>query len=273
MPYFRVSEQPAGNRILESNRLGTSYGSNHNVEANSITVMKITPWLMLFSRTLLFAMFQLLIAAVLSLTESSAPWNDSAGWWTFSALLTNIVSIVLLVRLFHQERKSFFNFLPFSFQTVWKDLGITLLLMVVLTPLATYPGQWLANWLYGSVETVYSLFFQPLPLWAGIVSFLFPITIAFAELPTYFGYVMPRLSNLLSSGWLAFGIAAFFLAFQHITLPLIFDWRFMLWRFGMFLPLALMMALCLKIRPRLFPYFMVCHALVDMMTVVMILSL
>lgn len=230
-------------------------------------------WLVLFSRTLLFAAFQVLIAATLSFTDSTAPWNDSAGWWTFSALFTNLVSIMLLAWLFQRENKRYFDFLSFSPQTVWKDVGITLLTMIVLLPLSVLPNQWLATWLFGSDEIAFSLFFRPLPLWAGLVSILYPITIAFAELPTYFGYAMPRLAKQLGNDWLAWAIASFFLAFQHITLPLILDWRFMLWRFGMFLPLALLLGLCLKIRPQLFPYFMTVHALLDMTTVAILLTL
>ena len=47
------------------------------------------------------------------------------------------------------------------------------------------------------------MLFRPLPMWAILLGFLFPITIAFAELPTYFGYVMPRLEKQLRSGGLA----------------------------------------------------------------------
>jgi hypothetical protein len=130
----------------------------------------------------------------------------------------------------------------------------------------------LANWLFGSNEIAFSLFFRPLPLWAGIISILYPISIAFAELPTYFGYVMPRLEKQLGNSWLAWSLASLFLALQHITLPLILNRQFMLWRFGMFIPLAFIMGLCLKIRPQLFPYFMITHALLDMITVVIILT-
>lgn len=233
----------------------------------------LAPWLMLISRTLLFAMFQILIAGILAFSGSPAPWEASAAWWTVSALFTNIVSIVLLAWLFRKENRRYFDFIPASRQTMWKDLGIVLLLVVALIPVATFPNQWLANLLFGSEEIVFALMFRPLPLWAGIVSILFPLTIAFAELPTYFGYAMPRLEKQLGSGWLAWGLASLFLALQHVTLPLILDWRFIIWRFGMFIPLAFLMGLSLKLRPQLFPYFMAIHALLDMSTVAIILTL
>ncbi|HSL45391.1 MAG TPA: hypothetical protein VK897_18300 [Anaerolineales bacterium] len=231
------------------------------------------PWLMLVSRTLLFAVFQLLIAGALAVTGSSVPWGDSAGWWMLSALLANLVSITLLIWLHHREGRRYFDFIHFSRLTMWKDIGIAILMMIVIVPLATYPNQWLANLLFGSNEAVFSLLFRPLPLWAGLVSILFPVTIAFAELPTYFGYVMPRLEGQLGNSWSAWVLTSLFLAFQHITLPLIFDWRFMLWRLGMFIPIAFFMGLCLKLRPQLFSYLMVGHALLDMSTVLIILTL
>ena len=47
-------------------------------------------------------------------------------------------------------------------------------------------------------------------------------------------------------------------------MPLIFDWRFIAWRFLMFLPFALLMALALRLRPTLLPYLMVGHFLIDL---------
>lgn len=228
---------------------------------------------MLFSRTLLFAIFQVLIAGILALFGSLTPWDDSAAWWTISALCANLISILLLIWLFRKENKRYFDFIPFSRRTIHKDFWIILALMVILMLLAAFPNQWLANALFGSEEIAFALLFRPLPLWAGMVSLLFPLTIAFAELPTYFGYAMPRLEKQLDNSWLAWGLASLFLALQHVTLPLILDWRFIAWRFGMFIPLAFLIGLCLKLKPRLFPYLMIGHALLDMITVAIQLTL
>jgi hypothetical protein len=108
--------------------------------------------------------------------------------------------------------------------------------------------------------------FQPLPAWALAVGILFPLTIALAELPTYFGYSMPRLAAQLKSGWLAWLLASFFLAAQHMFLPFVPDGRFIVWRLGMFLPFALFTGLVLKFRPTLLPYFVILHALMDLST-------
>jgi hypothetical protein len=246
---------------------------NRRSRVSPTTIQRLAPWLMLGSRTVLFALCQLTIAGLLSLAGTPAPWAASAAWWTISALVTNLFSISLLVWLERRDNRRYFDLIPASRATVWKDLGLAALLLVGLLPLATLPNQWLATWLFGSSEAAFALMFRPLPLWAGLVSLLFPITIAFAELPTYFGYVMPRLEQQLGNGWLAWALASFVLALQHVTLPLILDGRFIAWRLGMFIPLAFLMGLSLKLRPRLFPYLMTLHAMLDMATVVMLLVL
>jgi len=77
---------------------------------------------------------------------------------------------------------------------------------------------------------------------------------------------MPRLEKRLANGWLAWAIASLFLSLQHCTLPLIFDGRFFLWRAVMFLPFALYIGLIIKLRPRLLPYLVIGHAVIDFLT-------
>ena len=74
-------------------------------------------------------------------------------------------------------------------------------------------------------------------------------------------------------GWLAWLIASFFLAAQHIFLPLILDGGFILWRLGMYLPFALFAGLMIKLRPTLLPYYMIVHALIDVSAVAVYLMI
>jgi len=46
-----------------------------------------------------------------------------------------------------------------------------------------------------------------------------------------------------------------------VTLPLIFDVRFIAWRFFMFLPLAFLVAAAVQRRRSVLPYLMVVHGL------------
>jgi len=207
------------------------------------------------------------IAFILALTGSKSAWDESARYWTFLAFLANFVSLYLLVRLFKTEGKRFWDILRFSRETWKTDLLLFVGLSIIGMPIAAAPREPLAAAIFGDPMIATNMLFRPLPTWAFALSFLFPLTIWFAELPTYFGYVMPRLEAQLRNGWIAWLIASFFLAAQHIFLPLILDGGYLLWRFGMFLPFALFTGLVLKFRPSLLPYFVIVHALMDITTV------
>lgn len=231
------------------------------------------PWLMLISRPVLFFLFQLLIALVLTLTGTPASWNESARWWTFMAFLANFVSIYLLVRGFKAEGKRYLDVIRFSRATVKTDLLWFFGSSVLTLPIAALPMNILGNAIFGDPLIPSLMMFRPLPAWAFVLSFLFPLTIAFAELPTYFGYVMPHLESQLKNGWLAWLIASLALAAQHMFLPLIFDGGFILWRLLMYLPFALFTGLLLKLRPTLLPYTMIGHALADVSAVLVYLTI
>lgn len=226
----------------------------------------IYPWLMLVSRPILFILFQALFALGLKITDSPAAWEESARWWVFAVILTNFTSIILLYWLFRAEGKRYLEMFRFSRQTLRTDLIWFFGSGLVGLPIAAAPMNTLAAAIFGDAMQPIHMMFRPIPTWALILGLLFPLTIAFAELPTYFGYVMPRLTTQLKNSWLAWAIASFFLAFQHCFLPFIFDGRFLLWRLGMYLPFAFFAGLLLKLRPSLLPYFVVVHALIDVST-------
>ena len=230
------------------------------------------PWLMLISRSVLFILFQALIALTLYAKGTASAWDESARWWTIVVSLANFVSIYLLVRLYKAEGKRFFDLFKFSRATWKKDLLWFILVSIIAMPIVAAPREPLAAAIFVDAMIATNMLFRPIPTWAFVLSFLFPLTIAFAELPTYFGYAMPRLGKQIN-GWLAWLIASFFLAAQHMFLPLILDGGYLLWRFGMFLPFALFTGLVIKLRPALLPYFMIVHALLDVSTVLVYLMI
>lgn len=93
----------------------------------------------------------------------------------------------------------------------------------------------------------------------------------FGELTIYFGYVMPRLEVITKKKWIAILLPVMMLSFQHAALPLLFDIRFIVWRLFMFLPFAFIMALIIRWKPKLFPYILIGHFLIDMMNGISIL--
>ena len=228
------------------------------------------PVVALFLRTVLFAGFQALIAVLLALAGHSTPWEASAAWWTITATLTNLVCIGLLAFWLRREGRHYWDLFHLDRAHWRQDLLVVLGLVVLSLPLAILPDLGIGAVLFGDVQAAVPLLFRPLPVWAvwtGIV--LFPITIALAELPLYFGFAMPR----LGPGWRAALLAAFFLSIQHAALPLVFDWRFIVWRATMFGLFALLLAIALRWRPRLLLYLVVVHGLLDLQTALMFLSL
>lgn len=221
---------------------------------------------LLISRTLLFAFFQLLVALAIR------SWHESEKYWMLVATLGNVVSILLLVLLFRREGKKYLSMFQFD-KGKWKqDLPLFLGLTLLLGPMALGPNYLLSIWLYGNMTTPYELLFQPMPsAYTYTVLVAFPVTIALAELPTYFGYIMPRLGKGIRKKWLAVLLPAFFLSIQHCCLPLIFDTRFIIYRGLMFLPFALLIGIALWKRPGLLPYFVILHGLMDMQAVVMLI--
>lgn len=235
-------------------------------------VATTTPWLMLLSRSLLFILAQVLIALIVPATGASNAWDESTRYWALIAASANVASLYLLVRVYRAEGKRFWDILRFS-RATWKaDLLWFIIFSIVAMPLVAAPREPLAAAIFGDSMIATNLLFKPLPTWAFLLSFLFPLTIWFAELPTYFGYCMPRLAEQVN-GWVAWMIASFFLAAQHMFLPLIFNEGYLLWRFGMFLPFALITGFALKHRPSLLPHFVIVHALLDISTVLVYLMI
>ncbi len=223
--------------------------------------------LVLAHRLVLFLIWQALIAVGYLVMGHSAPWSASAAWWPVSVTLTNLVTIAYLRRQAAREGVSYWQLIGavFDRQHVTRDLLTVLGVLIAAAPAAMLPNIGLAQLLFGDPMAPVAMFAQPLPVAVALMAMvLFPLTIAFAELPFYFGYVMPRLAaGRPGYGWPVI-LPAFVLAAQHVTLPLIPDPRFILWRLGMFIPFALLLGFVLRWRPRLLPYLMAVHALIDL---------
>lgn len=180
---------------------------------------------MLPGRTALFVIWQAVIALILTLMGSASGWQEAAGWWPIVAFLTNVVSIFWLWSLFHAEGRRFLHIFQIKRETLKKDVVFLLAMLVISGPVAMGPNILLATWLFGDQQAALDLLLRPLPFWAVLFSIvLWPLTQSFAELPFYFGYLMPRLERQ-SGRWTAVLASAFWLGAQHAALPLIFNGR------------------------------------------------
>ena len=228
--------------------------------------------LALVMRLVLFALFQALIALLLSATGESRPWAASAAWWPFAAAATGVVTFAFLAWRSRVEAFPLASFYRPVRPGVGRDILLTLAVTAIGGALAVAGTIALAPVFFADPRAADAMLFQPLPPWAAVLAVVvFPITVALTELPLYFGYAQPRVADLTRSAWASVLIPAVLLSLQHSTLPLIFDPAFLAWRALMFLGFALVLSWALWKRPRLLPYLVVVHFLLDLQAAVSIL--
>jgi hypothetical protein len=222
---------------------------------------------LLFSRLLFFVLIQGLIAWVLR------SWIESEKYWILVATITNVFSILILKKLLQNDGVKFLSLFQFDRKQLTKDILIFIGLALISIPLVLLSNYGLNILIYGTSTHYADIMFQPIP--KGLTYFLliaFPLSIAFAELPTYFGYIMPLLKAKLKSKILIVLIPAFFLSIQHGALPLVFELDFILFRAFVFLPFAILVGVSLFKKPSLLPYFVIFHSVLDAMTVIMLIN-
>ena len=221
---------------------------------------------MLSSRPVLFLSFQAIIALI------ARSWETSEKYWLLTATLTNMVSITLLCFLFKSEGKHYLHIFRFNKAGYRKDLLVFLGLTLLTGPVVFAPGYFISQAIWNDPNVPTEMMFGPVEHWLVYVLLItFPVTIAFAELATYFGYIMPKLRNQLKTKWLAIFLPVLFLSLQHCTLPFIPDFNFIIYRALVFLPFAILIGVSIYYRPSLFPYFAILHGLMDFGTAFMFL--
>jgi hypothetical protein len=223
-------------------------------------------WGMLLFRPAMALVLQATFALGFATSGSDNPWRQAADWWLVSLALGEFLNLGLLgwrVRREGLRLRDLFN--PGGRRTLRGDLRWLLLALIVAGPVGFLPNLLIGGWLWGDAQVGSDLSFRAIPIeaaWATLM--VFPIIHALTELPTYFGYVMPRLQVLRGSRWAGLAVCASVLAAQHMFLPLLFDWRFVVWRLFMFLPFAFWIGWVIDRRPTTLPYLAAAHGLLDL---------
>ena len=231
------------------------------VERSAAT--RALPWL-LWHRLVLFGLSQALLALAFLGAGHDAPWQAAAAAWPLSVTVTSVVTLIVLRRRLRAEGRRLRDLYRIKGATLGSDLRATAVLVVAAGVLASAPNLGLAWLLWGDLEAGVALLVRPVPdlvAWVALVAF--PLAVGLSELPWYFGYALPRLRALVGAHR-AVLVSAAALALQHVTIPLLFDLRFVAWRALMFVPFALLLALVLQRRPRLLPYLVAVHVVLDL---------
>ena len=224
----------------------------------------IKPYLMLVIRSILFLVFQAMIALIFVFNRSPNAWNQSAAWWMFSVILTDLVCLLLLIKYYRGESTRFRNIFRIEKEFVKKDLLFLTVFLIIAGPISYFPNVLSAKWLFGDPQIALDFLVRPLPKWAALFGLVFfPLLQGLVEIPTYMIYALPRLEEKGIKSWLAISLSSFFLSFQHIFVPFLPDSHFLLYRFVMFFPFAVLVAIVIRWRPRLMPYIAVIHFFMD----------
>jgi len=226
---------------------------------------KLWPWIILFSRIVLFFLIQGLFALVFYFLNQTEPWSMAANYWPYVVILTNIICIYLLIQLYKKEKKNYWNVFKIDRSFLKKDILTVLGFLVIIAPISFLPNIFLARYLLGDIESAMNLLLRPMPLWPAIfAAIIFPITQGMVEIAAYFSYVMPRLQKQGLPLWISLGLPSLILGLQHIAVPFLMNIDFILWRGLMYIPFAFFIGIVMKWRPRLLPYLAIIHILMNL---------
>jgi len=228
-------------------------------------VARLAPWLMLFARSGGALAAQSLLAVAFAAAGAATPWRAAADWWLASFAVAEVANIAVLAWLLRREGLRYRDMLNVSRRDVKGDLKWLAIAFLVSGPVAFLPNVLLGSALWGNAQVGADLIFRPLPVagaWAVVI--VFPVVHALTELPTYFGYVMPRLQALTSRRWAPMLACAGALSLQHVFLPFLLDGPYIVWRALMYLPFAVWLAWVIDRRPTVLPYLAAGHYLLDL---------
>lgn len=230
-------------------------------------------WGMLALRSALTFTLLLALAAVFKAAGRDEAIAASAAWWLWFVTAANVVCIYLMAKFARLEGMRLRD-IYFVNRSTWKgDLAWTLLALGVTAVIAQPPGTLLASVLWGDPTTPNPMLFQALPLAAVYPLFLiFPTTHGLAELPTYWGYVAPRLRAAGVNRWAVILIVGAVLSVQHMFFSFQLDWAYDLWLAVKFLPFALWTGVVVDRRPTTLPYLMFGHVLLDSLLPLLVLT-
>ena len=217
---------------------------------------KVNPFIIPLFRSALFIMVGVLFALI---TKQSL--EQASRWWSVICIICNIFTIALLLIICKIEGTTYKKLI--GYQKGQGNLKFTLLIVVIMLLLGVGGMYGFGFMIYGYVPVT---MIQPIPVWIAMINtILLPLTIIFAELPLYFGYALNGIEKITGNKILSIMYPMFFYALQHSFIPLLYDWKHIVFRFLSFLPLMLVLGVIYYKRRKLQP-LMIGHAILDLAT-------
>jgi hypothetical protein len=231
----------------------------------------IGPLLLVSARSILLMASQGLLALIFLALHRPAPWRAAGDWWTVYGTLVDVGCLLGLRYFTRREGIRLRDLLGPIRMRRGHDLWLGLGYYVLIFPFFLGGGYVAQKLLYSSGDSPYKYLVHshPLPVWAIVYSLtLWWMIWSPTEETTYQAYVLPRLQALTGRAWIAFLIVGVCWAAQHCALPFVPDWRYILFRFLMFLPGVLMLML-IYLRTRRLAPLIVAHWPMDIAAAIM----
>lgn len=217
---------------------------------------KVGPFVLPLFRSILFIMSGMLFAMSAKITLEQA-----SQWWSIICTVCNVITIVLLITICKREGTTYKKLI--GYQRGELNLKYTLLIVGLMLLLGIGGMYGFGFAIYGYVPVT---MVQPIPVWVAAINVvLLPLTIVFAELPLYFGYALNKIEETTGNKILSILYPMFFYALQHSFIPLLFDWKHILFRFLSFLPLMVVLG-SIYYKKRKLATLMIGHAVLDLAT-------
>jgi len=221
---------------------------------------------LVLARCILLVCVQGMLAFYFSSKGDITPWESAAKWWTVYGNIVDVICLLLIIYVLKKEGKNISSLLDFSKTKFLKDLKSGLIIFFLIFPiigLLYSIGTGILLFNESTLEQISGqLAERALPSWAYYYSILiWWIIWSTTEELTYQAYSLPRLMKKYGQVKVLLFIG-FFWALQHSFLPLIFDWRYMLWRLVTFFPLVVCLMISYMKTGRITPVI-IAHALMD----------
>ena len=214
------------------------------------------PFILPLFRSVLF-----ILVGVLFAMSTNQSLEQASRWWSIICTVCNIITIVLLMTICKSEGTTYKNLI--GYQKGQKNLKYILLIVILMFLLGIGGMYGFGFMIYGYVPVT---MVQPIPVWLAVINtILLPLTTVFAELPLYFGYALNRIEKITVNKILAIAYPMFFYALQHSFIPLIYDWKHILFRFLSFLPLMFILGI-IYYKKRKLEQLMIGHTILDLAT-------
>ena len=212
-----------------------------------------------------FRLIMFLLIFIVGSYVTKKKLSDISNWWSIVATIVNILTILVLLLLCRKMGITYSKLINYE-KGKTKIKEVIIVTLIVLT-LASF-GMNIAGFIcYGVIPYAAPMMAEPIPKILAIINFiLLPLTVSFAEDGLYLGCGVNNFKNKYA----AVLIPSFFYAIQHSFIPVLFDTKYIVYRFLSFLPLTIILCFYYYKKRNPIPV-MIGHTIVEIASVILIL--